>query len=108
MHMIPPKRRGRVASWWAMRIGSGIDFGYLYGHISSAGPPSSGELCRQFEIHNHGVQIATAPMAVVDVPLTLGGYLGFGGFDGGTTWRGVVLGAAWTPSFVYITLLWDR
>src|SRR5262249_6582712 len=92
---------GRRSSWWGVWGGSGLDLDVLDARSPTGIPPVRGELCAQVAGHEHDVEVDGSAAVLVQVPFEVGARVGFGGFDG-ATWRGVVLGAAWSPSFAWM------
>jgi hypothetical protein len=98
MHFFLPKRRGD-SPWFALRFGAGLDFGIPYGHVATGVAPASGDLCAKFEKDAHAVDYADDAMLMLQAPLNAGVHVGIGGYRSQTSWRGIVLGVAWTPTF---------
>lgn len=89
---------GRGSSWWGLRAASGLDLDYLQLRSPAGIPPVAGALCERVQRWSHDVAYRAAPTLLAEVPLVLGVQAAFGGFEDGSTWRGVVLGIAWAPS----------
>jgi hypothetical protein len=93
-----------ASSWWGLRAGMGLDIQAFHLHAPVGIRPLTGQLCSQVAKTSHVVQYEGSPIVVVQVPLNFGGHIAFGKLDD-SRWRGLVLGAAWAPSFVHIGLL---
>ena len=91
-----------TTSWWSMRAGAGLDLQILHSQIPVGLKEVNGELCSRVVRTRHEVETRSSSLVLAHVPLTFGAQLGLGGFDEGMVWRGVVLGAAWAPSYVQI------
>ncbi|HVH43664.1 MAG TPA: hypothetical protein VM925_15015 [Labilithrix sp.] len=89
-------------SWWALRAGTGLDLQLLYARIPTGIAPASGQMCSQVARSSHEVEVRDVPLLLVQVPFDLGAHVGLGGFVDALEWRGIVLGAAWAPSFIHI------
>jgi len=87
---------------WALRAGGGLDLDYAYVHMPTGVPDVTGELCSTFQRRALTVARESASMLVVQVPLQLGAQLGLGSFRSGPSWKGVVIGATWAPSFTHL------
>jgi hypothetical protein len=91
MHLSLPKPDA-ASTFFAFRAGGGLDASGMY-------------------LKNYGVEVFGFCPKIVDAsvfaysiqaPLVVGGHVGLGGFDGAASWSGIVLGAAWAPSFSYV------
>jgi hypothetical protein len=91
---------GRGATWWGFRVGGGLDLELLYARVATGIPDTTGKLCARVKADGAEVQYRATSMVLGQLPLHLGLELGLGTGADGT--RGVVLGAAWTPTFSYI------
>ena len=88
------------SAWWALRAGAGLDLQILHSQIPVGIKPVDGELCSRVARMRHEVEMKSSSLLLAHVPLTFGTQLGLGSFDEGMVWRGVVIGAAWAPSYV--------
>lgn len=88
------------ASWWGGRATVGLDLHALYAHAPVGIAPVDGELCSRVVETRYSVDAARSPVLFVHIPVSLGVQLGLGRFEDETRWRGLVVGAAWAPSFV--------
>lgn len=105
MHRTQPNPDHAV-SWWAFRAGAGADLGLFHARLPVDIKPFSGELCTLVARLSHDVRYETSAFLVAQVPLHLGGAAAFGRLDG-ARWRGVVVGAAWAPAFVFAGIFRD-
>jgi hypothetical protein len=101
MHLphIAPRRS---ASFWAFRIGSGLDLHMLHARTPIGIRPADGELCSRIAQTSHEAEAKNESLPVLHVPLEIGVLLALGSFRDATHWHGVVLGAAWSPSFIHV------
>jgi len=86
------------------RVGTGIDFGlaafgYRTDSINVVGQSQAGRVVDPPEQQGGTTEWSTAKIFML--PFTLGGQLGFGHFAG-STWRGVMLGLDWRPTYTYV------
>ena len=91
-----------ASTWWSLRAGAGLDLQVLHSQLPVGLEEIKGELCSRVVRTRHQVVTRSSSLVLAHVPLTFGAQLGLGGFDDGMVWRGVVLGAAWAPSYVQI------
>ncbi len=91
-----------ASTWWSLRAGAGLDLQVLHSQIPVGLEEIKGELCSRVVRTRHEVVTRSSSLVLAHVPVTFGAQLGLGGFDDGMVWRGVVLGAAWAPSYVQI------
>ena len=91
-----------ASTWWSLRAGGGLDLQVLHSQLPVGLDEIKGELCSRVVRSRHEVVTRSSTLVLAHVPLTFGAQLGLGGFDEDMTWRGVVLGAAWAPSYVQI------
>lgn len=101
MHILSPEPE-TSSSFWAIRVGSGLDFQLLHTRNPEGLRPIDGELCTQVARTSHEVEATSKPALLIQIPFNIGVHLGLGKFSDLTVWRGVVLGAAWSPSFVHL------
>lgn len=88
--------------WWALRASGGLDLEMLYVRVPSGIASVDDELCTDVAKSRHEVRARPVPELLVRVPLALGGFVGLGQLVDPVTWRGVVVGLAWAPSFVHV------
>lgn len=93
---------GGQTTFWGARAATGLDLGELYLRAPRGPASFTGELCGRVAAKTAEVSYESRALFFVGVPLTLGGQVGFGGFHDTSVWRGVVLGLAWAPSYVYV------
>lgn len=93
---------GRRSSWWAVGGAAGLDLDLLEARAPTRIPRVQGELCSQVASRVHEVEVESSAAPLAQVPIHLGALVGFGRFGDGATWHGVVLGAAWAPSYTWI------
>lgn len=86
---------------WALRAGAGIDIDYVYAQVPLGMSEVSGELCTTVQKRSHPVNTESGSMLLLQFPLQLGGHIGIGRFHDGSTFRGIVVGAAWAPSLTH-------
>ena len=79
-YFAPPDPTKAETTWFAGRIGSGVEAGAGY----------AGILYQYF-----------TPLQVT-IPLAVGGQIGFGSHRGMSEWRGVMIGLDYRPSYTYI------
>src|SRR5262249_12881547 len=75
---------------------------YLYASSPTGLPPVLGEPCTQVQNQQRELQYEGSSHLLVQVPFNFGVHVGIGEFHDRATWRGVVLGAAWSPSISYL------
>jgi hypothetical protein len=92
------------STWWAVRVGAGVDLDYLVMRVPTGIPDVDGDLCAHVQAQPSSTGYTVGPSLVAQLPLVLGGHVGLGGFDGASAWKGVVLGAAWSPSLLYASV----
>jgi hypothetical protein len=102
MFLPPPFPHERSSLWWAFRASAGVDIDVLRARLPGGVPPVQGELCAQAQNRSHDVQYEDHTTLLWRAPLSMGAHLGIGSFRTGTTWRGVVLGLAYSPSLVIV------
>lgn len=105
MHL-PTLDPGGRSSWWSFRFGAGLDLHVLHSRVPTGIPPANGELCSDVARARHEVASTSEALVNAHVPLNVGVLLALGSFHDPTVWRGVVLGLAWSPSFIQIGLPW--
>jgi hypothetical protein len=93
----------RVASWWAVRIGAGLDVQALHARAPVGIRPIDGQLCSEVAKTRHEIDYESRAMLLAQIPFNFGAHLAFGKLED-TRWRGIVLGGAWTPSTVHLGL----
>jgi hypothetical protein len=94
----PRPAPGSTSTWWGFRAGGGLDLDLLYAKVPVGIPDLSGQLCQSLK-GGVEVQYANSSVLLVQVPAYAGGELGLGATDDTATWHGLVLGAAWAPTF---------
>lgn len=97
----PPSAETRFPVW-ALRAGAGLDLDFAYVHMPTGIPEVAGELCSSFQRRTLQVTRESASILLAQLPIHLGGQIGFGRFRPGPSWDGVVIGAAWAPSLTHI------
>lgn len=107
MH-IPLLEPGVSSSWWSFRFGAGLDLDLLHARVPQGIPPLHGELCSQVVRTDHDVSVRSEALPVAHVPVQLGVLLALGSFRDATVWRGIVVGAAWSPSYLQVGLPWNN
>lgn len=88
------------SSWYAFRVGTGVDFLVHHLHAPTGIPRVNGGLCSEVSKSRYELRYESSSSLLVQVPLNIGGHVAFGRLDE-RRWSGFVLGAAWAPSFVY-------
>ena len=88
---------------FGFRVGTGIDlgavaFGYRTDSINIVGQSQGGAVVEPPQQEGGTTEWSSA--SVFLLPLTLGGQIGFGHFAG-NTWRGVMVGVDWRPTYTY-------
>lgn len=92
----------RKRAWWGLRAATGLDLQVHTLRVPRGIKPVDGDLCDQVAKSDHEVKWAYVPELLVQVPIDLGFHVGLGSFVDPQTWRGLVLGAAWAPSFIHV------
>jgi hypothetical protein len=97
----PDRSTERKLTWWGLRAGKGLDLDLLYAKIAVGMTDVSGRLCARV---NDGLEVQSKGSTVLlaRIPLVLGGELGLGTDGPDAGWQGVVLGAAWMPTFAWV------
>ncbi|MDF2693460.1 MAG: hypothetical protein K0S65_1843 [Labilithrix sp.] len=90
-----------ASSWWALRVGTGLDVQALHADAPVGIRSIDGKLCSEVAKTRHEVKYESSAMLLAQIPFNLGAHLAFGKLDD-TRWRGIVLGGAWTPSTVHV------
>ena len=98
----PRPAPGSASTWWGFRAGGGLDLDLLYAKVPVGIPDMSGKLCQSVKSDGAVVQYGDSSVLLVQVPAYAGGELGLGSTDDTATWHGIVLGAAWAPTFTVI------
>jgi hypothetical protein len=89
-----------ASSWWGFRGGLGLDL-HAYRMRSPVGIPAvHGDLCSTVAKDTHELAYGSSVHLLAHVPLFLGGLVAIGKLDE-TRWRGIVLGAAWSPAVMH-------
>jgi hypothetical protein len=87
-------------TWTALRVATGVDFSYAY-----IGFPIQTVAVNTYPdgsvATGYGTEYEGTSLLLINVPLQLGGMIGLGSFDG-AEWRGIALGASWTPAYSYV------
>ena len=91
-----------ASSWWSLRAGAGLDLQVLHSQVPIGIKAVNGELCSLVARTAHEVETRSSGLLMAHVPLTFGAQVGLGSFEDGIVWRGIVLGAAWSPSYLQI------
>lgn len=99
---LSPLEPASSSSWWSLRVGAGLDLALLYSRAPTGVPEANGELCSQVARSSREVASASRPVLLTRIPFTVGGHLGLGKLADVLVWRGVALGAAWSPSYVHV------
>ncbi len=89
---------------WALRLGTGIDLGYVaFAHrtrnVTNVGQLQDGEM--KVPLTQEGGETKWSSATVVMLPLFLGGQVGSGHFVSEGLWRGVMFGLDWRPTYTY-------
>jgi hypothetical protein len=89
---------------FALHAGTGLDFGVLaFGYRESSttviGVQSGGQVTKAEQKSGGSTQWNSATMLML--PLNFGGQVGLGKFVDSGTWRGVMLGLDWRPTYTY-------
>lgn len=106
MYRTPPDKDG-ASSWWAFRATAGLDLHVYHLHSPVALPPVNGGLCSEVSKGRYELVYESSSSLFVQVPLFIGGHVALGKLDE-LRWSGVVLGAAWAPSFIHAGALSSR
>lgn len=101
MYLAPPDPSAHFP-FWALRAGAGIDLDYLYVHVPTGMPDLTGELCVTVQKRAPYLKREHGSMLLVRVPLQMGAHVGIGSFRDAFTWRGIVVGASWSPSLTHL------
>lgn len=99
--------RDNASSWYAFRVGSGLDLQVYHQRTPVGIPPVSGELCSDVAKTTHDLRYEGSSFMLMQIPFNIGGHVALGKVED-TRWGGVVLGAAWTPSFVHTAVFSSR
>jgi hypothetical protein len=82
------------STWGGLALGFGLALHYDAWAIGGIEPGVLGA---------RGIEPGVTTFLEVEPSIYLGGRLGIGSFANATTWRGVILGATWAPTYVYFT-----
>lgn len=91
-----------ATSWWAFRAGSGLDVLVYSVHTPIGLPAVNGGLCSEVSKATYDLKYESSSTFAMQVPLNVGGHVAFGKLDD-ARWSGIVLGLAYTPTFVHAT-----
>lgn len=97
-----PRLGHKERAWWALRVNGGLDAQLFYMRLPSGIARMDDELCSDVAKTAHEVEARAVPELLLQIPLALGAAVGLGGLVDPVTWRGIVLGAAWAPSFTHL------
>ncbi|MBX3261351.1 MAG: hypothetical protein KIS78_06555 [Labilithrix sp.] len=86
-----------ASSWWGFRASAGLDLHAYHLRAPVGIPEPAGELCSNVAKSSHAVGYESSVQLFASVPITVGGLVALGKLDD-ARWKGVVLGAAWSPS----------
>jgi hypothetical protein len=89
---------GKSRTFSAFRISGGVDFWSLHFAFPTGYDVQQGGTCRTGEVP---MKYDGTSMMQLNVPLNLGVHVGLGGFDSRSSWGGLVLGLAYSPSYSY-------
>lgn len=100
--MYMPRLDYKKPAWFAFRAGGGLDLQMHYLRLPTGIPQVDGELCTDTSKRSHEVVARNRPELVFQIPLNIGGHVGLGSYVDPYTWRGLVLGLAWAPSYLHV------
>ncbi|MBX3206713.1 MAG: hypothetical protein KF764_16710 [Labilithrix sp.] len=92
-----------ASSWWGFRAVAGLDLHAHHVRGPVGIPPLDGAICSKVAKDSHQVAYESSTQLVASVPLVVGGLVALGKLDA-ARWKGVVLGAGWSPSFTHFGL----
>jgi hypothetical protein len=90
LNLEPPKYESRETSWFAWKLGAGMDLGAVGVTMNNPGAPA-------------GYRQMSASMSSFTLVFLLGGMKAFGSFDSPTDWSGFAVGFDWAPSWQQTT-----
>lgn len=99
---MPPSDPSARFPVWALRAGGGLDITYLYAQMPTGMDEASGELCATVQKRTPRVNTESGSMLLLQFPLQFGAHIGIGRFHDGERFRGVLVGAAFSPSLTHI------
>ncbi|MBX3215144.1 MAG: hypothetical protein KF850_24120 [Labilithrix sp.] len=89
-----------ASSWWGFRATAGLDLHAYHVRAPVGIAEPEGELCSNVAKRSHAVAYGSSMQLFASVPLTIGGLVALGKLDD-ARWKGVVLGAAWSPALYH-------
>jgi hypothetical protein len=95
------------SSWYAFRVGAGLDLLAYHMRAPVGLPHVKGGLCWEVAKSTYELEYKSSSSLVVQVPLTIGGQVAFGKLDE-ARWSGIVVGLAYAPTFVHAGVFEDR
>jgi len=100
-YLSPPDPSKGGASFTAFRVTSGVDISYLYFAFPAGYDVQQGASCAAVSGQQANIRYESSSLMQLNVPLNLGVHFGLGGFGAGSSWSGLVVGLAYSPSYSY-------